>query len=199
MAKYSQAKQDKFVLSFFKEGYSGTFVDVGCWMPDEINNTLLLEEHGWYGVSFDITDMSYDWKLRGTPFICANALTCDFKKLFEENLIPKVVDYLSLDVEGDGDRFNALVNVFKSGYEFKIITIEHDAWRGYIETERNPQREFLNKNGYFLLCSNVAGKRVPFNPMEDWWINPKYINKEEYMILLSECLSCDEILAKINL
>jgi hypothetical protein len=199
MSKYSQAKQDKFVLSFFKEGYSGTFVDVGCWMPDEINNTLLLEEHGWYGVSFDITDMSNEWKLRGTPFVCANALTCDFKKLFEENLIPKVVDYLSLDVEGDGDRYNALVNVFKSGYEFKIITIEHDAWRGYNETERKPQREFLNELGYFLLCSNVAGKRVPFNPMEDWWINPKYINKEEHMILLSESLSCDEILEKINL
>lgn len=199
MAKYSQAKQDKFVLSFFKEGYSGTFVDVGCWMPDEINNTLLLEEHGWYGVSFDITNMSNEWKSRGTPFVCTNALTCDFKKLFEENLIPKVVDYLSLDVEGDGDRFNALVNVFKSGYEFKIITIEHDAWRGYTETERKPQREFLNKNGYFLLCSNVAGKRVPFNPMEDWWINPKYINKEEHMILLSESLSCEEILQKIGL
>ena len=199
MSKYSQAKQDKFVLSFFKEGYSGTFVDVGCWMPDEINNTLLLEEHGWYGVSFDITNMSNEWKSRGTPFVCTNALTCDFKKLFEENLIPKVVDYLSLDVEGDGDRFNALVNVFKSGYEFKIITIEHDAWRGYTETERKPQREFLNKNGYFLLCSNVAGKRVPFNPMEDWWINPKYINKEDHMILLSESLSCEEILQKIGL
>lgn len=199
MKTYSQAKQDLFVLSFFSENYSGVFVDVGCWMPDRINNTLLLEENGWYGVSFDITDMSNEWKIRKTPFICTNALTCDFKKLFDENLIPKVVDYLSLDVEGNGDRFNALVNVFKSEREFKIITIEHDAWRGYTETERKRQRDFLNKHNYFLLCSNVAGKRIPFNPMEDWWINPKYIDKEEYMVLFSESLSCDEILEKIGL
>jgi hypothetical protein len=195
MGKYSQVGQDQFVLSFFNKNYKGTFLDVGCWMPDEINNTLRLEENEWYGISIDITNMSKEWKIRKTPFICMNALKCDYKKLFEKYSMPKVIDYLSLDVEGNGDRFNALVSVLKSEYEFKIITIEHDAYRGYDLTERQPQRKFLSDMGYFLLCSNVL---CSGNPMEDWWINPKYINKENYIKLSSESLSYGEILKKLN-
>ena len=39
MGKYSQAGQDEFVLSQFNEGYVGTFIDIGCRLPYEINNT----------------------------------------------------------------------------------------------------------------------------------------------------------------
>ena len=101
---------------------------------------------------------------------------------------------MSLDVEGNGDRFNALVNVFNSGYEFKIITIEHDAYRGFELSEREKQREFLLSKGYFLLCSNVF---LSGNPFEDWWINPKYIDKNKSMRLFSESLPYSEILNKI--
>src|SRR5208337_1406015 len=130
---------------FFNNEYKGTFVDVGCWMPDKINNTIMLEEHGWSGISLDIVDMSNEWKIRKTPFICANALTCNYKKIFNEQQIPNVIDYLSLDVEGNGDRYNVLVKIFESESDFKIITIEHDAYRGYEKTERERQREFLIK------------------------------------------------------
>lgn len=189
---YSQAGQDLFVLSFFEEGYHGTFVDVGCWLPKRLNNTLRLEERGWRGVSFDVKDFSNEWRGRKTPFVLADALSCDFKDLFDQMRLPLVIDYLSLDVEGVGSRFHALVNVFRSGREFKIITIEHDAYRkGHIDLERNPQREFLRDVGYFLLCANVM---ITPNPFEDWWVHPNYIDKEVHLDLLSDGLDYREIL-----
>ena len=194
MTKYSQAGQDKFVLSFFPDDYKGSFVDVGCWMPDDLNNTLRLEERGWVGVSLDISDMRSEWERRNTPFICENALTCDYEKLFKSISMPDVIDYLSLDIEGDGGRYSALLKLFEANYEFRIITIEHDSYRGYGETERTKQREFLFKLGYALVCSNV---KLSSNPFEDWWVNPKYINEDKYQRLISEGLSYDEIIKKL--
>jgi hypothetical protein len=194
MKTYSQAGQDIFVLSFFGDDYAGYFLDIGCALPKDINNTMLLEEHGWHGVSLDINNLTNEWKVRNTPFVCINALECDYEKLLETHNIPKVIDYLSLDIEGNGLRFLALKKIFEANVEFKIITIEHDAYRGYGDTERTTQRQFLTERGYFLLCSNVT---ITPNPFEDWWINPKYLNKDKYLKLISDGLSYDKILEKL--
>jgi len=180
---YSRDKQDIFVYNVFKEKQGGYFIDVGASFPVAGNNTYLLEQHGWVGLSFDIRDFSQQWKTRNTPFLVVDALKCDFKKIFDDVFVPNIIDYLSSDLDGNGDRFDGIVNIFKSEREFKVITIEHDAYCGYEETEREPQREFLIKNGYVLLCGNVMCSAGPF---EDWWINPKFFKKDEY-----EHLICD--------
>ena len=74
MKSYSQVGQDLFVLSLFPKGYEGIFLDFGCQEPKKINNTLLLEEHGWLGFSFDIVDYSEQWETRQTLFICTSYL-----------------------------------------------------------------------------------------------------------------------------
>lgn len=176
---YSQLYQDEFVLSLFDKDYKGTYVDIGCQLPDKINNTLLLEENGWRGVSIDIENYTEQWKKRRGAFVIQDALTCDYPELFEFNKIPKIVDYLNLDIEGDGNRFAALKRVMESGYEFKIITIEHDAYRGYDVSERLPQRKLLHEMGYVLLCADVFVDN-PKYPMEDWWINPKHFEESQY-------------------
>ena len=38
--------------------------------------------------------------------------------------LPKIIDYLTIDIEGNGQRFQALTKIIDSGYNFKIITIE---------------------------------------------------------------------------
>jgi hypothetical protein len=172
---YSQSGQDQFVLSLFYEGYKGVFVDIGCEYPKLINNTLLLEENGWMGISLDILDFSEEWKIRNTPFICADALMCDFNKLFIQYNLPRIIDYLSLDIEGEGERYLALKRVIECEYEFKVITVEHDVYRGYELSERMPQRKLLTERGYSLLYPDVISDTgVVF---EDWWINPKYITR----------------------
>lgn len=194
MGKYSQAGQDEFVLSLFNEGYKGNFVDIGCRLPNEINNTLMLEEKGWVGISLDILDFRDEWKIRKTPFLKENALNCNYKEIFEQISLPKIIDYLSLDIEGDGLRYQALRKVIESGYEFKIITVEHDVYRGFDSSEREPQRKLLKDLNYVLVCSNVT---LSGNPFEDWWINPKYIKEDKYLRLISDGLSYDKILEKI--
>lgn len=169
LKSYSQVGQDRFVLSMFPKNHKGFFIDIGCQLPNGINNTLLLEENGWDGISFDIVNYSKEWeKERKTKFVCADALSCDFSKY----KLPKVIDYLSLDIEGDGSRVAALKRILNCGFVFKIITIEHDSYRGYEKTERDPQRELLTQAGYHLFLPDVSDHGLAF---EDWWIHPEYI------------------------
>jgi hypothetical protein len=193
--KYSQAGQDKFVLSLFDKDHKGIFVDVGCHEPEKINNTLRLEENGWTGISLDIVDYGNMWKIRKTPFLIEDALKCNYKKIFENFKLPNSIDYLSLDIEGNGLRYQALKRVMESGYKFKVITVEHDAYRGYAFTERQPQRKLLNDMNYLLLCSDVLNGG---NSFEDWWINPKFFNEPEYIRYMCSNLEYTKILNKID-
>jgi len=194
---YSQCGQDIFVLSLLDRCKGGVFVDVGCQQPLEINNTFLLEERGWSGISLDIVDFSQEWSQRKTPFICADALTCDFNSLFARYKLPQTINYLSIDIEGNGSRFAALKKVFSSSdYAFEVITIEHDAYKGYDTTERTPQREFLKSKGYVLVCADVStGNNIPF---EDWWVNPEFIEPRKYEKYLSNGINYLEIFNKAD-
>lgn len=191
----SQSGQDIFVSKLI-DSKNAFFVDVGCWKPIELNNTFMLEQLGWKGVSLDITDMTDEWSIRKTNFVKADALETDYTKLFDENNLPSVIDYLTVDIEGNGHRFLALKKVLESNREFKIITIEHDSYRGYETSEAIPQREFLISKGYFLLCSNVC---LNNNPFEDWWINPKYFSENEFIHLKSDNFEYNEILKKFDI
>jgi hypothetical protein len=173
---------------------NGTFVDVGCWMPEELNNTLMFEQMGWNGLSLDILDMSEEWAIRKTKFVQGDALLTDYTSLFDENEMPMVIDYLTVDIEGDGHRFKALKKVLESNRTFKVITVEHDSYRGYELTEAKPQRELLEKLGYVLVCKNV---KCSGNPFEDWWINPNYIDETLYKHIICENKEYTEILKNL--
>jgi hypothetical protein len=195
MVSYSQAGQDLFVLELIKSEENKYFLDIGCWLPDNINNTFLLEQNGWNGISIDITDLSSEWKIRNTKFISSDALIIDYKKLFDENNSPVIIDYMNIDIEGDGLRYKTLCKVFESDRVFKIITIEHDDYRGYSLSEKEPQRKFLLDKGYFLICGDVS---INGNSFEDWWINPKFFNENDYKhLILSNC-NYNEIINKFK-
>lgn len=160
---YSQVGQDLWVLSMFHKGYKGTFLDIGCFLPFYLNNTYLLELNGWTGVSVDVVDYSKRWEKRDTKFIHSNG---------SNFLLTGNYDYLSLDVEGNGKRYEVLKSIMDQGPEFKVVTIEHDAYRGYEKTERDPQRRLLKSLGYELYKPDVEFNGSAF---EDWWINPRLL------------------------
>lgn len=196
MTSFSQASQDLFVRYAFENKRGGTFVDVGCQLPETINNTCMLErELGWYGVSIDVQDFSKEWTVRDCPFVCADALTCDFGKALYG--LPAVVDYLNVDIEGMGCRFQALKRAMDGGRTFKVVTVEHDAYRGYGESERKPQRALLSSLGYELLCADVcAGDGTPF---EDWWVNPQYVPlAPRIMVLKADGERHSDIIARVR-
>ena len=64
---------------------------------------------------------------------------------------------------------------------FKVITIEHDAYR-YGDLYRNSEREILAALGYYLLCPDVSNDGYPY---EDWWIHPDFFPSSLFQKLTS--------------
>lgn len=197
---YSQCGQDLFVLNLLKIK-NGTFLDLGCYLPKNINNTFLLEQNGWVGLSLDINDYTKEWSVRKNKFIKCNCFTQDYNTLLSENYNTNVIDYLTLDMEVLGDRYKLLKTILNTNYEFKIITIEHDSHLGeeYINQEKIPQRELLTKMGYVLVCGDVSHKDYPNDYYEDWWVNKKYITEDVYSSWLSNKEDFGKILSKNNI
>lgn len=200
---YSQAGQDVFVYNILQKN-NGSFLDLGCSKPIFINNTYLLESKGWTGISIDILDFHSDWKRdRKNKFIQADCMNLDYNTFLKQYYSTTVIDYLSLDMEGIGDRYKLLTKILNTDYEFKVITIEHDSYMDnetsgdFTNFEKIPQRKLLKEKGYTLLCSDVSQKNHPNLYYEDWWINPKYVTCDGAWV--SDKMSCYQIFEKLNI
>ena len=55
---YSMDQEDLVVEKYFKNKNTGFYVDVGCYHPLKLNNTMLLYQKGWRGINIDISDFS---------------------------------------------------------------------------------------------------------------------------------------------
>lgn len=178
--------QDIYALTVFGKEHKGTYVDIGCRHPVLHNNTYLLEKYGWRGFAVDIEYFTPEWKKYrpNSAYQNRDAFSINYKSRFDSMELGSPIDFLSIDLEGNVDRCNILKQVFESGYEFKTITIEHDAYCTG-ESEKTPQREFLTDKGYVLV------KKCEF--IEDFWINPKYINEDQYQILIQDNCGEEEI------
>ena len=171
----SQIGQDKFVLEHLNNKKNGFFIDIGSGHPVKINNTIVLEkEYEWSGISFDygppyaheLSDVTMEkfleiWSsYRNTKIITGDARKHNFKKIFEENNVPKIIDYLSLDLEPPVVTLEVLKLIPFDEYDFRVITFEHDYYRE--KSTQGPSREFLKNHGYKLI-KNV-------NDQEDWYV-----------------------------
>jgi len=163
MKYYSQIGQDKWVCETLNFKKRGTWVDIGCDRPIAINNTYALEtELDWSGLSVDINQKSIDeWegKRSTAGLLCANALKIDYAQWFEDNNLPVVVDYLSLDLEPPTLTLEVLYKIPFDKYKFKCITYETDAYRNLGTQE--PSRAYLLSKGYVL----VRGSQ-----QDDFWV-----------------------------
>lgn len=196
----SQACQDEFVYcvlyGLLNKQDSGYYLEIGAGEPIHVNNTYALErECGWWGLSIDISDnlMPRWYAARSNPLLSQDATQVDYSSVLSE--FPQVIDYLSLDVDGYYD--TVLKKVMESNHTFKIITIEHDAYR-YGDTYRNKERAILTALGYHLLCADVSLNRCVF---EDWWIHPDFFEPSLFQHLTSLDLQgkdCVDIIRSIQ-
>lgn len=170
---HSQAGQDRFVYELLGPDFKGTFLDIGCSHPTEINNTYALEKLGWRGSSIDCTDIHDLYvKTRKSHF----AQTDGTKLTFEHGTL---YDYGSFDI--DGATFDALENAITQGVKFRILTVEHDSYR--LGTEmRDKEHAFLTQHGYTLICEDVCHEGLPF---EDWWVRLNLV--DESRALATRC------------
>ena len=174
---YSQAFQDIFVLSMLSGKKNGTYVEIGGDHPLVINNSYLLEsEFGWRGISFEIiqTAVNFYNSLRKNPCLCEDATTADYKKIFEDNNLPKQIDYLQVDIEPAQQTLNALLQLPHDDYRFSVITYESDIYRDGPDCQEEAMK-FLESHGYELVVRNVANEG---NPYEVWYVDPQIVDAE---------------------
>lgn len=174
------SQQDLFVQTLL--GNKGYFVDIGAGDGAGLpcaSNTYWLEELGWTGIllEYDPQYPTEGRKLRpNSHFVLANALTIDYKQLFRQCNTPKVIDYLSIDIEPSS--IAALVRFPFDEYDFKILTIEHDFYnmpQGIVQ--KRELTIFMKTLPYVKVVEDVGLSYRTTHFLEDWFVNPKYIDE----------------------
>ena len=170
---YSNDGQDVFVSAISSE--KGFFLDIGCNHPMTDNNTYALELLGWNGILIDYIPVMIEKckETRKSPAFLHDCSQLDWRAFLKENNVPKVIDYISLDV--DDANTEVIKNFPFDEYEFKIMTFETDVYKR--ENARKtpciealapyPFYKMILENSIVSWCDYVA---------EDWWINTKCIN-----------------------
>lgn len=169
---HSQANQDAFVSACFENKRNGTFLDIGAGDPFFISNTAMLERDlGWRGICCDIATHE---KLRANrnAIVVEDAFNEDWGTLAKSIAIDGKIDYLSLDLEPPILTLCALINLPLDDIRFGVITIEHDAYRGFDDI-RTAMRAILLSHRYTMVASNVEVTGLPF---EDWWIDSDLVD-----------------------
>jgi hypothetical protein len=184
----SQIGQDLVVLKYLSNKKNGTFIDIGCGYPIYINNTYTLEKYfDWYGVSIDLFDYKEldgsDWhSVRNTKRILSNALDINYEKLFSENNLPLVIDYLTMDLEPPQLTLECLYKIPFNKYRFNIISFEVDKNREGDFERINKSRELLNSYGYILLGS-LCGGQDDIYIHQEMYESVKHIDFEDQNII----------------
>lgn len=185
----SETCQDLFAYyahNIINTNTTGYWVDFGArnWGDGfGQNNTVLLYENGWSGLSLDIGDFKDTYSDLDKNRVHFERIDCtlvdDVCILFKKVNVPKVVDYLNFDIdEATESGLFTLEALMDSGYQFNVTTIEHDSYR-FGTRVRDLQREMLTKRGYILAAE--------LDMYEDWWIHRSvYVDKFDKLRPISE-------------
>ncbi len=198
---FSECGQDIFALILNNNCYNGTFLEIGCNDQKISSNCFLLDKHyNWKGISIDIDE--YDFTERkNSIFIKKDCTKLNFKDILEINNFPKIINYLSLDLDViNGSTILTLENLAKifNTYKFKVITFEHDIYTGNHHNTRERSRKIFKDNGYHLLFSDVLTKGIVSNndKFEDWYIKLELINKDILNLINNHFKNNDSIHGK---
>jgi hypothetical protein len=177
--------QEEFVLELLENKKGGHYVELGAFHSKNGSNTNKLEnEFDWKGVSFEIKEeLRKEFNENRSNPCMGDALDFNYISYFEENLFPKQIDYLQVDIDSgyklngrpDGNAYTSLHGLLAvplNSYRFTVITFEHDAnmyWRNV--AMRDVQREILDSLGYSIVVRTES---------EDWWVDPNVIDLESY-------------------
>ena len=193
MRSYSQSGQDLWVLDIFKDKNPSDlfFVDCAAYNGVDLSNTYLLEELGWKGICIEANRRIFPDLLKSRSSVCYNVVCLDYDGRigFYDNVgwdacgnvmegtdypcfrLPsllgtqKVVDYLSLDVEGS--ELKVLQGIDFNEYLIKCITVEHNLY--FVgDTLKNNIFDLLSANGFVRVKEDVC---VGIYPFEDWYLH----------------------------
>jgi len=178
----SQLGQDKLVDTILNKKRKGFFLDIGACYYDHMSNSQFFEiERDWTGVAVELYEKyKADWaKFRkNSYFHCEDATKVDYQKLLDLNNAPKIIDYLSIDVDPPTTlSLEALYKIFETNYSFNVITFECD-YGGDVECNfkrkgtRDESREFLRKKD-FILVKEIYDIGKPHYHVDDLWVHKR--------------------------
>lgn len=202
MKTYSQVGQDLEILKYYKSFEDFYFIEIGAYDGIHLSNTYLLEKLGAKGICIEpnkkiFLELIQNRKCLCLPFIVGESNT--LKGFNEKGLLgeveegdkyiqvsmkeilknaPKIIQYLSLDVEGN--EYNVLSDFPFDTHIVEFIHVEHNL---YCEGDANKNKiyDLLTKNNYHRYKENVCVSGVPF---EDWYVHNFYKNKTNENITL---------------
>nr|MBC8395505.1 hypothetical protein [Flavobacteriales bacterium] len=128
-SNYSQCYQDLFVLTALDGKKDGNYIEIGAGRPYYGNNTALLKQWGYKGVSLDIHQPFLNkWADERSDDWCLNqdATTADYVDICDTYLKSRYIDYLQLDVDPAHNTYKVLQNIPFNTLEFGVITYDHD-------------------------------------------------------------------------
>tara|TARA_Y100000004_G_scaffold187170_1_gene239614 strand:+ start:1079 stop:1663 length:585 start_codon:yes stop_codon:yes gene_type:complete len=189
MKSFSQAGQDKFIITMLQNKHHGKYIEIGAFDPIQISNTYLLEtEYEWTGFSLDIKE-KYVNKFnlsRKNKCVLADGRTFDYHE-YIKSLWGDIdrIDYLQVDCEPAENTYKCLCAVPLDKVRFSVITFETDYY-ACGDNIRKLSREKLNGYGYELVASDVCNEN---NPFEDWYVDPTCVDAsifQKYICSLKE-------------
>jgi FkbM family methyltransferase len=192
ITSYSQVDQDLWVLKNFNYKKNGFFLDIGAFDGIKFSNSYILEKKfNWTGLLVEAHPESFSKMKNVRDSVCCNYAVddntgvvyfdtyCDtgskisnngieinsitFVDLFKKYDVPNVIDYMSLDIEGN--EFKSLTKFPFNDYKCLLITVEHNS---YIDggVNKNKIKEILLNNDYELVVEDVKSDGKSF---EDWY------------------------------
>lgn len=185
---YSQCYQDMFVLIMLDGKKNGKFLEIGCGEPFFGNNTALLEELGWTGISIDMDEA------KTLPFSQqrkSKVITADATKINYNEIITEDYDYLQIDCDPALVSLEILFKIPFEKYKFSVITFEHDDYCSEGVKERS--RKYLTSLGYVMIVGDIAPDK--YMNFEDWWVHPDMIRKdliEKMKVISDNTKKCDD-------
>lgn len=169
---YSQAGQDMFAHAII--GDIGTYLEIGANNPVEINNTYALERLGWAGLSVDNSGesmLAFEKSREGFFYLTDAATPQNWQAALAQAELPTdVISYLSLDI--DQATLECLRNLPLDKLRFRVITVEHDAYRNGAQYRRDIL-DVLLENRYEILAADVCDNGLSF---EAWAVMPELVD-----------------------
>mgnify|MGYP003625736432 FL=1 len=166
-------------------GVGGKYLDLGAASAQGNNNTYLLKKRlNWDGMCVDLRreESGFEgvegetYEERGSILHTLDCTTSNFLDALKENSMPKIIDYVSLDV--DVASIPSLLNLIEEGgYIFKFLTYEHDFHysRNHELWSKNISHGKLNETGVY---ENQANNSWPHSFSKESIESRKFRSKD---------------------
>jgi len=197
LKSYSQAGQDLFAIYCNQGAENGFYFEAGSNEPVLGSNTALLErDFNWSGISIEYVQELCDEfnHNRKNPCLNYDLNHKSLTEILDEQKAPKIIDYMSHDLDNHPTRYDSLKTLDFNKYKIKCLTWEHDFYDNGEKT-RKDGLDFLRDNGMQIVVQNVMWQGKMF---ESWAVDPNLVDEKLWKSLVCDTAEYTTIVEKMT-